>query len=333
MILKILKWFLLTAVVLILGLMLVLQIGSSRSLDQNKTYSKTVSTLPVFSAQSSSQLVRIKANGFEYRARIAGFGGDDKPAVVLLHGFPVSSAMWVPLIEALELAGYRVLAFDQRGYSPGARPGDSANYTVDKLREDVMAVTKAVGLQQFHLIGHDWGAVVGWNVVMEYPQNILSWTALSIAHPAAFAEALENDPDQKSRSSYFMFFVTPWLPEVLFSFNDFKMLRSFYQNMSEQQQTEYLTLFSEDGALTAALNWYRALMITMARPAEMASKVDTSTLFIWGNKDTAVGRYGVEAQVQYMTGPFREVELNAGHWLLEDQPKAIIENVLQHLAQ
>ena len=103
--------------------------------------------------------------------------------------------MWELLIEPLAEAGYRVLAFDQRGYSPGARPKDESAYGIPHLVSDVVAVASSVGAQQFHLIGHDWGSAVGWTVTMTHPGKVLTWTGISIAHPTAFGEALRNDPD------------------------------------------------------------------------------------------------------------------------------------------
>lgn len=336
MLLKILKWTALALSVLLLGMLVVAHIGARMSLDQDFSHTHAVQALPVFSPDISDGIVRIAARGDEFRARVAGFGpaddGSEKPAVILLHGFPVTSAMWNPLIGPLRDAGYRVLALDQRGYSPGARPKEVAKYTAINLSKDVIALAEAAGIKQFHLIGHDWGAVVGWVTVLRAPQQVLSWTALSIAHPAAFTAALENDPDQKARSRYFILFITPWLPETLFSFNDFKLLQLLWQSMSEPQRTEYLKVFSEPGALTAALNWYRAMTITPANAQPPPEQVATPTLFIWGNKDGAVGRVAIDAQQHYMTGPYRKVELDAGHWLLTDQPREVSASVLQHLA-
>ena len=338
MLLKTIKWLLLVAIVLLLGLIAVFHFKARSALDQEYTHSRETGALPVFSAKTTDGLVRVAANGYEFRVRVAGFGpkanGREKPAVVLLHGFPVTSAMWNALIDPLQEAGYRVLALDQRGYSPGARPSEVSDYTTLKLSKDVIAVANAVGLKKFHLVGHDWGAVVGWTTIMRRPNRVLSWTALSIAHPAAFSAALENDPDQKSRSRYFMLFITPWLPETLFSYNDFEQLKTrAWGRMSAQQREEYLKVFSEPGALSAALNWYRAMTISREGAEEMPLEVATPTLFIWGNQDGAVGRVAVESQAEYMTGPYREIELDAGHWLLVDEPERVIKEVLMHLEE
>jgi pimeloyl-ACP methyl ester carboxylesterase len=269
----------------------------------------------------------------DFRARVAGFDGTpNKPVVILLHGFPVTSAMWIGLIDPLAKAGYRVVAYDQRGYSPGARPEDQSAYVIDELTSDVVAIANAIGADQFHLIGHDWGAAVGWATVLSYPERIISWTGLSIAHPAAFGEALVNDPDQQARSGYFALFQTPWVPETLFSFNNFRMLKAgVYDAMSAEQSAEYIQVFSEPGALTAALNWYRAMGAGPGSPDGMSSNVTAPTLFIWGNKDAAVGRAAIDAMAEYMKGPYRNIELDAGHWLMEDEPQRIVREVIEHL--
>jgi pimeloyl-ACP methyl ester carboxylesterase len=338
MILKIIKWTFLAVVGLVFLLVVVVFIGSKAPLDDDYTHTREVESLRLYTGQpmasSATGIVRIAANGYQFRARVAGFESvpaADKPAVILLHGFPVSSAMWLRLIGPLVESGYRVVAFDQRGYSPGARPTELRDYRIDELSSDVVAVADALGVETFHLIGHDWGAAVGWSTVMQYPQRIESWTALSIAHPMAFSEALANDPDQQSRSGYFALFVTPWLPEALFSFNNFQMLGAAYSGMLDEQKSEYVRLFSEPGALTAALNWYRAMTMRHQGAEQSSPEVSIPTLFMWGNDDPTAGRLAVDMQKQYMTGPYQKVELDAGHWLLTDQPRAVVRAVIDHL--
>jgi pimeloyl-ACP methyl ester carboxylesterase len=336
MALKIFNRVILVLLVLITGSVAYFHFAARSSLDLDYKHTSATAELPLFSATSTNGLVRIPANGFEFRARIAGFGPGKKnarkPVVVLLHGFPVTSAMWRPLIRPLRKAGYRVLALDQRGYSPGARPDEIDEYNTVLLSRDVRAVATAMGIRKFHLVGHDWGAIVGWTTVLRQPQRVLSWTALSVAHPAAFSAALENDPDQKQRSAYFGLFVIPWLPETLFSLNNFERLRNIaWAGASREQREEYLAVFSEQGALTAALNWYRVMLFGRDMVQPQSLQVTTPTLFIWGNRDIAVGRFAIEEQVQYMDGPFEEIELDAGHWLLRDQRETVVAEILRHL--
>ena len=332
---KFIKYTLVTLLSLVVVLVGVLLIGSRMSFDSDLHHTHASAELPALTPHAVDGLVNIEMGNMTYRARVAGFNGDaSKPLVILLHGFPVTSAMWIELLNPLAQAGFRVVAFDQRGYSPLARPEQVNDYAVDKLVGDVLLLADVLEVDRFHLVGHDWGAGVGWAAILAHPERIISWTGLSIAHPESFSDALANDPDQQSRSAYFAFFQTPWLPETIFSFNGFSALNEgIYNTMSELQRTEYLEVFSEPGALTAALNWYRA-MNSAPRALQFKSlMVSTPTLFIWGNKDEAVGRVAIDAMAQYMQGPYTNIELDAGHWLMEDQPERIVTEILQHLAR
>ena len=194
------------------------------SLDWSKKHSASVAALPEFSAKVDAGEFRLKVNNFEYLVRVAGM--QNKGAnLILLHGFPESSIMWENLLKSASKAGFRVLAFDQRGYSSGARPTAVEDYQISKLAADVIAVADKVGFQNFHLVGHDWGSVVGWKTVMDFPNRIQSFTAMSIPHPAAFLEAVLNDSVQKQRSSYFKFFQKSYLPEFLMTYNHQKNMR------------------------------------------------------------------------------------------------------------
>ncbi|MFT6432314.1 MAG: pimeloyl-ACP methyl ester carboxylesterase [Candidatus Azotimanducaceae bacterium] len=333
---NVLKWFVIGIVVLLLSGVAVLFIGSWISLDRDYSYTQDVELLPDYADfTGSSGIVRIEANGYEFRARVAGFDRDASNAetIILLHGFPVTSAMWELLIEPLAEAGYRVLAFDQRGYSPGARPKDESAYGIPHLVSDVVAVAASVGAQQFHLIGHDWGSAVGWTVTMTHPGKVLTWTGISIAHPTAFVEALQNDPDQQSRSRYFGLFTTALLPELLLTFNDGMLLKAMYSEMLDSQRQEYHRVFMEPAALTSALNWYRQMGTSLENVTDIDPEIETPTLFIWGNDDPAVGRTSVEAQAKFLTGSYREIELAGGHWLVADFSDEITQAVLKHLGK
>lgn len=328
------KKILLTIVGLCVAAVLVIWIGAAASLDYDRSYSATVAELPVFNAAkaygSAIQLSRIESGGMEFRARSAGFGGT-RGNVILLHGFPESSAMWVPIIPVLAGAGYQVVAFDQRGYSPGARPQAVADYTLDKLTNDVLGIADAVGFQDFHLIGHDWGSAVGWTLVLQDSPRVQTWTSLSIPHLLAYGQAIQEDPDQRSRSSYILFFVTPWIPEQIFAFNNLDLMRNvFYAEHGSQVTDEYLALFHEPGAISAALNWYRAGIPGQATDG-LEAIVEIPVLFIWGNEDPVVGAAALETQRELLHGPFKEIELDAGHWLMESQAPTITAAVLTHL--
>lgn len=272
----------------------------------------------------------INANGLTFTCREAGPRNGE--LVVLLHGFPETSHMWLPLMTRLAAAGFRVLAPDQRGYSPGARPEGVDNYRYVHLANDVLALADAVGSTRFHLVGHDWGAGAGWAVVCRWPQRVASWAALSVPHVAAFSAAIRNDADQKQRSQYIQLFVQEGVAEQTLLGNDMAALKGVWSSMPADTLAEYLRVFSEPGALTAALNWYRASNgIDAANPDIKFGDVEVPTLVLWGNKDNAIGRKSTEDAVQYMKGPYRFVELDAGHWLMQEAGERVGDEILAHV--
>ncbi len=273
----------------------------------------------------------ISVGDLEFLCRRSGTAGGE--GVVLLHGFPETSLMWSELMPVLADAGYDCIAPDQRGYSPGARPDGAENYTYTAMAEDVMALADAAGFERFHLIGHDHGAGLGWTVAAKHAPRLLSWTALSIPHVAAFRAAMTEDSDQQERSQYIGVFQQPGVAEQMMSADDFAGLKSVWQTLPQAHQDEYLAVLSAPGALTAALNWYRGALA--ADQAEQAPVGDISlpTLLIWGNQDQAVGRRGCELAEAYMKGPYRFVEADAGHWLAQEVPDLVATEVVAHLKQ
>ena len=137
----------------------------------------------------------------------------DGPVIIALHGFPQTSSCWNQLADHLASAGYRVLAFDQRGYAPGARPQAVEAYRLERLAGDVLALADKAGVERFDLIGHDWGASVGWYLAAARPDRIRTLTAVSSPHPRAFLAAMTGG--QGLRSWYILLFQLPWLPEYL----------------------------------------------------------------------------------------------------------------------
>ena len=334
MILKIFKYLFVGVFLMLILLLFIVITGSKMSMDSDFSHTNATKDLQTFDPSIGKGVVNISIGDMIFRTRIAGFDGDSsKKVVILLHGFPVTSAMWIDLIGPLEEAGYRVVAFDQRGYSPHARPETLDSYEISDLTKDVFAVADAIGAEEFHLIGHDWGSVVGWSAVLSNPSRIISWTALSFPHPAAFGAALLDDPDQQDRSSYVAFFQTPWLPEAFFSFNNFSVLKTLLGGVSDEKMKDYIGVFSEPGALTSALNWYRALEDDVAfNPGNVLNlEVKTPTLFLWGNQDPSVGRVAVDGMTQFMKGRYTNIELDAEHWLFVDQPERVISEILIHI--
>jgi pimeloyl-ACP methyl ester carboxylesterase len=146
---------------------------------------------------------------------------------------------------------------------------------------------------------------------------------------AAFGAAIRRDADQAQRSQYITFFQEPGVAEAALSANDFAGLKNVWSASSEEEKAEYFTVFSQPGALTGALNWYRGSR--GIEPDAMFGDVTTPTLLVWGNHDSAIGRVGVEAAARYMKGPYAFVELDAGHWLIQEKFAEVSEAILGHL--
>ncbi len=199
-------------VALIVALSGLVLLSSRFSLDDDYRHTRRSQALPRWSPGTSDGPVRISAGGMVFRARVAGLGGPG-PAVILLHGFPETSIMWEPLIRAADAMGFRVVAFDQRGYSPGARPDAVDAYRLPELVADLFSVADAVGFERFHLVGHDWGAVVGWVAAGQDRDRVLSYASLSIPHPGAIGVANAD----RGTPGYVRFFQMTGVPETLFT--------------------------------------------------------------------------------------------------------------------
>jgi pimeloyl-ACP methyl ester carboxylesterase len=260
--------------------------------------------------------------GLVFDALVAG--PEDGELVVLLHGFPQSAAMWTSQLEELAGAGYRAVAFDQRGYSPGARPTDVGDYRIRHLVGDVLAVA---GDRPFHVVGHDWGAVVAWHVAGRHPDRVKTLTAISVPHPIAFAAALASpDEDQRNRSAYISFFRDDGTAEDLLLAGGLDvMLRAAGYPLDV---AERVAAMSEPGALTGALNWYRAMDAGLAA----VGRIGVPTLYVWSTEDVALGRQAAEAAAAYVDGPYRfEVLDGVTHWIPEQVPDVFNRLLLDHL--
>lgn len=273
----------------------------------------------------------ITVNNLTFDCFVAG--NENDPLVLLLHGFPETAYMWRPLIEDLSAAGFYCVAPNQRGYSKGARPRGKKQYTLEKLTNDVLAFAGVLGREKFHLIGHDWGAAIGWKLVHDHPEKILSWTGLSVPHIQAFFGAIAKDKDQRRRSRYMSAFQFPLLPEMNIRKNDFHIFRRLWKHSSKVEVEYNLSVLREKKALTAALNYYRgnAGLVKRAMQSQIIGDISVPTLFIWGEKDIAIGPVSVEKSHDFMKGYYKFLQLEAGHWLVQTKLPEIREAVLDHL--
>ncbi len=257
-------------------------------------------------------------------------GPPDGELVVLLHGFPQTAACWTEVAEALAAAGYRVLAPDQRGYSPGARPGAVRAYRMPELVADVLALASEAGAARFHLVGHDWGGAVAWTLAGRHPERVATLTSVSTPHPQAFARALLTS-GQLLRSAYIGFFRIPRLPELALGARGSRGLRFLLarSGLAPEWADSYARALAQPGALSAALAWYRA-----AIPFGLGvPRVPVPTRYVWGSGDPALGRRAATTTVRWVAGPYRfDVLERAGHWLPEHHPEELARLLLEHLA-
>ena len=255
-------------------------------------------------------------------------GPIDGPVVIALHGFPQTSASWSQVTPLLVEAGYRVLAPDQRGYSPGARPQDVGSYAMGSLTADVLALADAAGAGRFHLLGHDWGAAVAWTVAGRHADRVASLSAVSVPHPAALSRALAGP--QLLRSWYIGLFQVPRLPELLLRARRGAFTRRLLGGTGLRSLEDAVRLLADPRTATATLNWYRAVRL---RGQLHAGRIRLPTLFVWSDGDTAIGRRAAEGAAGFVRAPYRfEVLAGASHWIPEERPAELATLVLAHLA-
>lgn len=284
-------------------------------------------------ANGQIKIVHQQTNGMTFRCRVAGDPLGEP--VVLLHGWPETSQMWMELLERLTSKGFCCIAPDQRGFSPDARPRKVKDYEISFLVEDVIALADSFGMKNFHLIGHDWGSAIGWALVNSHADRIKSYTAISIPHVRAFSDALRFDKEQKKKSQYMSLFQWRGIPEWYLLRKDRGLLRKTWKKSSAVELKEYLSIIGNKPALKATLAYYRANYKTLKKGPESEDygDVSTPTLFIWGKNDVAVTRVAAEGTAQYMKGPYQFIELDAGHWLMQEAFNQCADPIVQHLAK
>ncbi len=271
------------------------------------------------------RLTVFQSEGMRFAVRDEG--PIDGPVVIALHGFPQTSACWSAVTPLLTAAGMRVLAPDQRGYSPGARPQDVRSYAVPTLAGDVLALADAAGAHRFHLLGHDWGAAVAWWLAGRRPDRVATLSAVSVPHPAAMAAAFPRG--QALRSWYIGLFQVPVLPELLLRVGGGALARRWLRSAGLRSTEASVRLLADRRTATAALHWYRALRVRGGHPA---GRIRVPTLYAWSDGDVALGRRAAEGAARFVDGPYRFAVLRgASHWLPEERPQELAGLVLQHL--
>lgn len=275
-----------------------------------------------------TEYLRIPTDAGTFDAIAAG--PEEGRNVLLLHGFPEAAIAWTDQVDALGAAGFRAVAPDQRGYSPDVRPDDVRDYQLVDLTGDVLAIADALGWRAFDLVGHDWGATLAWLVAAEHPARVRTLTAVSMPHPSPFAEALREDEDQVMRSQHLQLYrSSAGTAEKRLLAEDAAGLRqAFDRRIPPSRIEEYLGRLREPGALTAALNWYRATPFTRLD----APKITVPTMYVWSTEDVSVGSTAALATEQWVSGPYRfEMVEDVSHWVPEEEPEVLTALLKDHL--
>jgi pimeloyl-ACP methyl ester carboxylesterase len=253
------------------------------------------------------------------------------PLVLLLHGFPEFWYGWRFQIPALAAAGFRVVAPDMRGYNLSSKPAGVAAYDLDRLAVDVRDLIQERGAQAARVAGHDWGAAVAWGVAMNHPQVVERLAILNVPHPRPFLSALRR-PGQATKSWYMFFFQLPWLPERAAQAQRWRFFRTFALGsaarpdaFTREDLDRYVEAWSQPGAATAMINYYRAVFRQSPRRAEGRIRVvQAPTMVIWGDRDRYLGKELAEPDRADVPKLERVVRLpEASHWVQHDEPDRV----------
>jgi epoxide hydrolase 4 len=269
----------------------------------------------------------VRANGIDFHVAMAGAG---ERLALCLHGFPESSFSWRQQMPLLARLGYRVWAPDLRGYGGSSRPRGVEAYALEMLEEDVAALIEASGAKEVVLIGHDWGALIAWYYAMFGRLPITRLIIMNVPHPALAEKGLRTFRQLK-KSWYIFFFQLPKIPEWALARNGCEAIGRAFRGMAVDKSRfpdEVLRVYQEAGAqrgaLTAMLNYYRALLRGLARNRRRGTpRIDTPTLMIWGEVDTALGKeltYGTDRHVSNLTLRYLP---NVSHWVQQEAPETV----------
>lgn len=276
----------------------------------------------------------LRGRGVSLHAALAGPA--DGPLVVLLHGFPEFWYGWRHQVGPLAEAGLRVVVPDQRGYNLSAKPDGAGAYALDDLADDVLAIADEFGRQRFAVVGHDWGGVVAWHLAAREPERIDRAAVLNAPHPATLRDYARSHPGQLARSWYAAFFQVPALPERLLRLNGYALMRQSLRGssrpgtFSDADLRLYEQAWRQPGALTAMVNWYRALPQRPAPPA--GGRVRVPVRVIWGDRDRFLERGLVEAGLALCERGQAFHLPEATHWVQHEEPERVNRLLAEFLA-
>lgn len=269
-------------------------------------------------------------------------GPENGTSVVLLHGFPEFHYGWRKQIPALVDSGFRVIVPDQRGYNLSDKPKGISAYGVNTLARDVIGLFDHFGIQKARLVGHDWGAAVAWTVALNHPERLEKLAILNVPHPDVMTRFVLKDPVQRRKSWYIFFFQIPYYVEWILSMRNYANLERMLTGSGRKHTftpadlVEYKKAWSQKGALTGMLNWYRAavrsgLRYALRRKNMPARRVKVPTLMLWGKRDIALSVDMLQPSIQLCDqGKFVLFD-KATHWVQHDEPDEVNKRLIEFL--
>jgi pimeloyl-ACP methyl ester carboxylesterase len=277
----------------------------------------------------------VQANGLRFH--VVQAGPVDGRVALLLHGFPEFWLGWAGQIDALAAAGYRVWVPDQRGYGESDKPQGVDAYDLETLADDVCALIRSTGRDTVTLLGHDWGGAVSWRVAARNPELVERLVIVNSPHLAVMLRYMSTGR-QRLRSWYMHFFRVPRLPERLLSRHDFRGLARVLTKssrpgaFSDAELALYREAWRRPGALTAMLDWYRALMRSRSR-IHAGARIPMPTLLLWGVQDEALGIEMAAPSIALCDqGELQRIE-GAGHWVLHEEGVDVSRRILAFMGR
>jgi epoxide hydrolase 4 len=262
------------------------------------------------------------------RLHVVQAGPPEGEIALLLHGFPEFWMGWAGQIDALAAAGFRVWIPDQRGYNTSDKPSGVDAYSIDVLVEDIRGLIAQAGRRQVVLLGHDWGGAVAWLLAHRYPELVSRLVIVNSPHFSVMKHKLQTDRAQRRRSWYMLFFRLPVAPELVLRFARYALLAKALRStsrpgtFSEEKLARYREAWRQPRALTAMLNWYRAIF----RPGKRRvadPRISVPTLLIWGTRDTALGADMAQPSIDLCDAGSLVLLDTAGHWVLHEEPARV----------
>jgi epoxide hydrolase 4 len=274
-----------------------------------------------------------KVNGIQLHYVEEGQG----ELVILLHGFPEFWFGWRHQIPVFSKK-YRVVAVDMRGYNLSDKPTGIQNYKIEILAKDIADLVKALGEEKAIIVGHDWGGAVAWVVATLYPEVVRKLAVLNVCHPSEMKKALMGFNLAQWKKSYYMFlFQLPRLPERFLG----RDLKGFFTkafttflpkgrtlNITEDEINKYVEAYSQPGALTATINYYRATFRQLGG-LHITGKLQMPVLMIWGENDVALGKELTYNTKDYCTGLEIIYDPTSGHFIQHDNAELVNEKLLE----